>query len=329
MSDAALLAPEWERIDLLGACLSLARRGDDISEEMGIRLGQLQQDVIATRRQQPWASLAEQCRLDTLDQDILACCLAPQAESRLGWMFQELQPGITSHYPTPALIREILFLNGDEAALLSQRLSARAPLVASQLIEGSGSDLYQPIRPTARAAAGLLGWANMGAVTVPGATEIPVQARWNDLVLPSHCLQSLREFLLWITHRRQVGEMWGARLSGGPVALFSGPSGTGKTFAAEVLAGELGWPLFRVDLGMLVSKYIGETEKNLNALFDATHGREMVLLFDEADSLFGKRAEVKEARDRYANMEVSHLLSRIERHQGPCILTSNLRKHPY
>jgi len=76
-----------------------------------------------------------------------------------------------------------------------------------------------------------------------------------------------------------------------------------------------------------VSKYIGETEKNLNALFDAAHGRDVVLLFDEADSLFGKRGEIKEARDRYANMEVSHLLSRIERHQGPCILTSNLRQH--
>jgi SpoVK/Ycf46/Vps4 family AAA+-type ATPase len=111
------------------------------------------------------------------------------------------------------------------------------------------------------------------------------------------------------------------------VALFSGPSGTGKTFAAEVLANAFERPLFRVDLGLLVSKYIGETEKNLNALFDAAHDRDIVLLFDEADSLFGKRGEVKEARDRYANMEVSHLLSRIERHQGPCILTSNLRQH--
>jgi SpoVK/Ycf46/Vps4 family AAA+-type ATPase len=110
------------------------------------------------------------------------------------------------------------------------------------------------------------------------------------------------------------------------VALFSGPSGTGKTFAAVVLASELDWPLYRVDLGRLVSKYIGETEKNLNRLFDAAHGRPMVLQFDEADSLFSKRGEVKEARDRYANMEVSHLLARIESHHGPVILTTNLRK---
>lgn len=89
----------------------------------------------------------------------------------------------------------------------------------------------------------------------------------------------------------------------------------------------LGWPLYRVDLGMVVSKYIGETEKNLNALFDAAHDSNVVLQFDEADSLLGKRAEVKEARDRYANMEVSHLLSRIEQHHGPCIPTTNLRSH--
>jgi SpoVK/Ycf46/Vps4 family AAA+-type ATPase len=116
-------------------------------------------------------------------------------------------------------------------------------------------------------------------------------------------------------------------LPGGPVALFAGPSGTGKTLAAEVIANTLGRRLYRVDLGMLVSKYIGETEKNLNALFDATDGEDVVLLFDEADSLFGRRSEVRDARDRYANMEVSHLLSRIERHRGPCILTTNLRQH--
>jgi SpoVK/Ycf46/Vps4 family AAA+-type ATPase len=137
----------------------------------------------------------------------------------------------------------------------------------------------------------------------------------------------LREFLLWVEQRSTVEEQWGGIFVGGPVALFTGASGTGKTFAAAVLASELGWPLYRVDLGKLVSKYIGETEKNLNALFDAAHGRAMVLQFDEADSLFSKRGEVREARDRYANMEVSHLLTRIEAHCGPCILTTNLRKH--
>ena len=119
---------------------------------------------------------------------------------------------------------------------------------------------------------------------------------------------------------------WGGQNTGGPVALFAGPSGTGKTYAASIIAGELGWPLFRLDLGMVVSKYIGETEKNLNRLLDTLHGAEAILQIDEVDALLSKRGEVKEARDRYANMEVSHLLSRIELHDGPVILTTNLRK---
>jgi len=160
-----------------------------------------------------------------------------------------------------------------------------------------------------------------------GTSRIWSRARWADLVLPANCLCQLQEFLYWVRCRRTVVNEWGGEDSGGPVALFAGPSGTGKTFAASVLANELGWPLYRVDIGALVSKYIGETEKNLNSLFDAAHGQDMVLQFDEADSLFGQRGEVKDARDRYANMEVSHLLSRIEAHQGPVILTTNLRHH--
>src|SRR4029077_641041 len=111
-------------------------------------------------------------------------------------------------------------------------------------------------------------------------------------------------------YRSIVIDQWAGRPSGGPVALFSGPSGTGKTLAASVIASELGWPLYRVDLGSLISKYIGETEKNLKVVFSAVHGRPAVLQFDEADSLFGKRGEIREARDRYANLEVSHLRPR-------------------
>jgi len=162
---------------------------------------------------------------------------------------------------------------------------------------------------------------------VPGALRIPRTPSWEDLVLSPERKTMLKEFLFWIKYRTVVVNKWGGLDTGGPLALFSGPSGTGKTFAAGVVAGELGWPLYRVDLGALVSKYIGETEKNLNALFEAVHGKQVVLQFDEADSLFGKRGDVRDARDRYANMEVSHLLTRIENHQGPCILTTNLRDH--
>ncbi len=321
------LAPEWERIDLLGASLATVRRGDDLPENLEKRLRNLQQAVIVLRKQLPWLSIVNDYSLDPLDQDILACCLAPKAEPRLGWMYQELQPGISSAYPTPALIRELFVMGAEESALFDSHFVDQSPLVKGGLIERHSSDLFQPIQPSPRACSSLLGWASAGSFYLPGAFKAEAMGTWDDLVLPSHCLQSLREFMLWVTHHQQVVQEWQGKMSGGPVALFAGPSGTGKTFAAEVLANALGLDLYRVDLGLLVSKYIGETEKNLNALFDAAHGKDIVLLFDEADSLFAKRGDIKEARDRYANMEVSHLLSRIERHHGPCILTSNLRQH--
>jgi len=158
-----------------------------------------------------------------------------------------------------------------------------------------------------------------------GVTDVRPEATWKDLVLPKQVIERLHEFILWMTHRQQV-EQWGARLMGGPTALFSGPSGTGKRFSAEVIANALDRSLFRVDLGLLVSKYIGETEKNLDALFDAAANEGAMLLFDEADSLFGKRSDVKDAHDRYANLETNYLLARIERCNSPCILTSNMSR---
>jgi SpoVK/Ycf46/Vps4 family AAA+-type ATPase len=109
-------------------------------------------------------------------------------------------------------------------------------------------------------------------------------------------------------------------------ALFAGPSGTGKTMAAEVIAGELGLDLYRIDLSAVVSKYIGETEKNLRRVFDAAESGGAVLLFDEADALFGRRSEVKDSHDRYANIEVSYLLQRMESYRGLAILTTNLKQ---
>ncbi len=161
---------------------------------------------------------------------------------------------------------------------------------------------------------------------LPGMIDVPSGATWDDLVLPELCIQKLHEYVLWVEHRSKVELEWRGRLSGGPTALISGPPGTGKTFAAEVVANALDMPLLRVDIGRLVGKYIGETEKNLSALFDAVTNEPMLLLFDEADSLFGKRSEIQDTHDRYANSEVSYLLSRLERHKGPSILTSNLRR---
>ena len=152
---------------------------------------------------------------------------------------------------------------------------------------------------------------------------------WDDLVLPEMQKQTLRQLAAQSRHRMTVYENWGFAAKGrrglGLSALFAGPSGTGKTLAAEVLAGELRLDLYRIDLSSVVSKYIGETEKNLKQVFDAAEAGGVLLLFDEADALFGKRAEVKDSHDRYANIEVGYLLQRMESFQGLAILTTNLK----
>ena len=153
-------------------------------------------------------------------------------------------------------------------------------------------------------------------------------ATWDDLVLPDGHLELLRDLARHVRHRTQVYERWGfgERTSTGlgVTALFAGESGTGKTLAAEVVAGALGVDLYRVDLSATVSKYIGETEKNLRRLFDAAEASGAVLLFDEADALFGKRGDVKDGHDRYANLEVAYLLQRMDSYRGLAILTTNL-----
>ncbi|HUI83245.1 MAG TPA: ATP-binding protein [Candidatus Binatia bacterium] len=161
------------------------------------------------------------------------------------------------------------------------------------------------------------------------AQRIVPYAGWDDLVLPEVQKQVLRQITAQVRHRMQVYESWGFSARGrrglGVSALFVGESGTGKTLAAEVLAHELGLDLYRIDLSAVVSKYIGETEKNLKQVFDAAEEGGVLLLFDEADALFGKRGEVKDSHDRYANIEVSYLLQRMEAYQGLAILTTNLK----
>ena len=152
---------------------------------------------------------------------------------------------------------------------------------------------------------------------------------WNDLVLPPGQLAQLHGLVDSVRHRTTVNEVWGFAAGNGrglgTAALFTGPSGTGKTLAAEVVAGELGLDLLVIDLSQVVSKYIGETEKHLARLFDAAEDSGAVLLFDEADALFGKRTEVRDSHDRYANLEVGYLLQRVESFRGLAILTTNAR----
>jgi hypothetical protein len=243
----------------------------------------------------------------------------------------------------PALLFEVAKPTPDEqrllwsAALGAAEASAAVPHLVSQFDLGAGAIAAScrtaradPRFATAPAAAL---WAACRAQARPRldhlAQRIAVAAGWDDLVLPPMQRQMLADIVVQVRQRARVYEEWGFAARGsrglGVSALFAGVSGTGKTMAAEVLAGLLDLDLYRIDLSSVVSKYIGETEKNLRQVFDAAEEAAAILLFDEADAIFGKRSEVKDSHDRYANMEVSYLLQRMEAYRGLAILTTNMK----
>lgn len=154
---------------------------------------------------------------------------------------------------------------------------------------------------------------------------------WDDIVVPEDTLAQLKEICQRVAHRHQVLGQWGFQrklaMGKGVNALFAGPSGTGKTMAAGIIANELGLDLYKIDLSGVVSKYIGETEKNLDRIFAAAEDANAILFFDEADALFGKRSEVRDSHDRYANIEISYLLQKMEEYEGISILATNLRQN--
>lgn len=161
------------------------------------------------------------------------------------------------------------------------------------------------------------------------ARKIAPRFGWEDIVLPVDQRQILQELVATVRHRPTVLDEWGVAdklaSSRGITVLFTGPPGTGKTMAAEIMSGELGLDLYKIDLSGIISKYIGETEKNLERIFEEAASSNAILFFDEADALFGKRSEVRDSHDRYANIEISYLLQRMEAYDGVTILATNLR----
>jgi len=256
----------------------------------------------------------------------------------LRWL-DELDGPVAAISPTPAswtrsVAFDITTLDPDE-----QSLVWRASLTGDADITAL-ADQFNITAAAIRAAAlqanvtGISAWSAARAHTRHGldglATRIDTTATWGDLILPPAEEQRLREISAMVRHRRTVFRTWGMDTGSGVrgtgvSALFAGPSGVGKTLAAEVIASSLDLDLYRIDLSQIVSKYIGETEKNLRMVFDAADAGGCVLLFDEADALFGKRTEVKDSHDRYANLEVSYLLQRMESYRGLAILTTNLQ----
>ncbi|MFO1086051.1 MAG: ATP-binding protein [Reyranellaceae bacterium] len=195
------------------------------------------------------------------------------------------------------------------------------PAAIDGIIEELPAMPAEKIWPTARAA------ARGGLESI--AQRIDSRVTFDDLVLPSGQTAMLRDIARHLRQRDRVYGDWGFgtkhQLGQGLVALFAGESGTGKTLAAEAVANDVALDLYRIDLATVVSKYVGETEKNLKRLFDAAEASGAVLLFDEADALFGKRSEVKDSHDRYANIEIAYLLQRIETYRGLAILTTNMK----
>jgi hypothetical protein len=258
------------------------------------------------------------------------------ADGPAAWLDQLSGPLVVlAAAPLPRLVAlEVGALDADEqAAVWDAELESR----------GEGARLAEQfclsvsaIRSAAREATltGASPWAAARAHTRRGldalAVRVETRAGWDDIVLPAATEQLMHEIEATVRHRHTVYRTWGmdpgSSLRGtGVSALFAGPSGTGKTLAAEVIAGGLDLDLYRIDLSQIVSKYIGETEKNLKLVFDAADAGGCVLLFDEADALFAKRSEVKDSHDRYANLEVSYLLQRMEAYRGLAILTTNLK----
>jgi hypothetical protein len=214
----------------------------------------------------------------------------------------------------------------DDAVLHWQSAAAGAEPSREDLPRDELQENQLPREELLRACRGLCGHALERL-----ARRVRPRAGWPDLVVPPELSVQLREIAQRLAMRARVMQDWGLgrRLTQehGVAALFFGPSGTGKTLAAEVLAAELGMDLFCIDLAGVVSKYIGETEKNLERLFQAAESANAVLFFDEADALFGKRSEVKDAHDRYANLEVAYLLQKMEQFRGLAILATNLRQN--
>jgi ATP-dependent 26S proteasome regulatory subunit len=213
-------------------------------------------------------------------------------------------------------------------------MAAQFSLTTGQIRDAVASARNQAIRrgsaveqPDLFAGARLHSGARLGDM----ARKIIARYGWDDIVLPNDQVEILRELVSTVRQRSKVLEEWGLgkklASSGAVTVLFAGPPGTGKTMSAEVIAKDLGLDLYKIDLSNLVSKYIGETEKNLERIFTEAQSSNAILFFDEADAIFGKRSGVKDAHDRYANLEISYLLQRMETYDGVTILATNLRSN--
>jgi hypothetical protein len=299
----------------------------------------------------PYAAALARHRFDAVERLLMALALAPQLRPQLLDVLATTNPTTQRPYSEfgghvgpggvilPTGETACFLLAGDD---VGQRLRALQRLAPQQRL--AQDDLLQVLPAVATDAPGvqhglLMPSAAFLAEALPGpalphfgdrtalASRVHTGLTWDDLVLPAATLAQLEDIGLWLNHGSALLHDWGfgRRVGPGYVSLFHGPPGTGKTLSACLIGLRCGREVHRVDLSLVVSKYIGETEKNLSRLFDAAEREGWILFFDEADALFGKRTGVGDAHDRYANQEVSYLLQRIEAFGGVVVLASNMR----
>jgi hypothetical protein len=300
----------------------------------------------------PYANFLRKCSLSAAERLVLLLALAPTLRPQLLDVLltrnESTQRGFTEFGGIqrasgsaflPTVETACFLLAGDDlggrmtAMQLLGRTQTLVRLGAIELTPANPGDSFlasalQPSRWLFDAVLQGVGYDSALDANLP-AQRVQTQLEWKDLVLPDSTLEQLDEIRTWLVHGAALLHDWGMRnkLRAGYTSLFHGPPGTGKTLAASLLGKLCGCEVYKIDLSMVVSKYIGETEKNLARVFEQAEGHGWILFFDEADALFGKRTRVDNAHDRYANQEVSFLLQRIEEYSGVAILASNLKNN--
>lgn len=296
-----------------------------------------------------YGRLVHQWDLSAEDRICLALALAPHARPHLLDILMAKNPnfdavctefGGTVEYPhrgvLPTIETFLFLLAGrdlEKRSKLLQRFKGDQPLIRQRIVELS----EKPGQPFTAAKLTLdreiveeltLGEAQLPVMSASWpAQSIDTKMDWSDLILPQHTIQQIKEIEHWLEHQKALMEdpVLSKRVKPGYRGLFYGPPGTGKTLASTLLGKYTNRPVFRIDLSQVVSKYIGETEKNLSRVFDKSANKDWILFFDEADALFGKRTKTESSHDRFANQEVSYLLQRVESHPGLVILASNFK----
>ena len=297
----------------------------------------------------PWAALVREHASEIVERLGLVLVLVSQLRPRLLDLFFSRNATFDRRYtefggiwsdegfePTGETLAFLLDGDGLRARMAVEGLlAADHPLHRNDVLRAVSKPDQAPIRSALRLSPATLSRITTGRIPPPPlgagfpAERLSTGLEWKDLVLHPATLRQLEEVQTFLDHGDTLLREWAmaARLRPGYRALFHGPPGTGKTLSAALLGRRTGREVHRVDLSLLVSKYIGETEKNLARVFEHAERRDWILFFDEADALFGKRSETKDAHDRYANQEVAYLLQRIESFDGVVVLASNLHRN--